>query len=222
MTTPRVPTGFEAAHEEWLSCGGKTGLNYKKFYESQYWKLIRQAVLTSKGFQCCRCGGEASQVHHLNYKYSGEDHFYPENLVAVCRSCHGLVEYARKAEELIPRIERRISLCEGFLEDAPGCLGQNAEHIYARLLEYQHQLAILQQYFAKEIRYSDSRKEIEGAMFSRGEKYEQQAKSIVSTWSGNEKEKAERLIPVLEAEMANYWKFIEEVFAPVQKQKVEI
>jgi hypothetical protein len=103
MITPKVPIGFEAAHEEWLSRGGKAVLKCKNFYESQYWKLVRQTVLASKSFLCCRCGGEANQVHHLHYEHAGEEHFYPENLVAVCRSCHGLVEYARKTESLASR-----------------------------------------------------------------------------------------------------------------------
>lgn len=164
MTTPKVPVGFEAAHDEGLLCGGKEICKCKKFCKSQYWKLVRQAVLNSKNALCCRCGGEASQVHHLNYDHLGEDHFYPEHLAAVCRACHGMVEYARHVEELISRIERRISLCEDFLEDDRGCRSQNSAHVYARLLEYQDELAVLGRFFSKRVRYSDCRKEVEAEL----------------------------------------------------------
>jgi len=218
MIAPTVPVGFEAAHKEWLSMGGKESLwQVSNFYETGYWQLVRQAILASKDFVCCRCGGEANQVHHLNYDHVGEDHFYPKNLVTVCRLCHGMVEYARKAEALVSRIERRIRLCEGFLEGASGCESQNAAHVYTRLLEYQDELAVLMKFFSKGIRYSDCKKEITDIWLTsrRSGKYEEQAQIIVSKWNGNERGKAERVLSMLDAELANCWKFVEEVFAPV-------
>ena len=224
LNLPNVPAGFEVAHEEWLSKGGKDFFKEyffsSAFYETGYWQLVRQCVLVSKNFLCCRCGGEASQVHHLNYDHIGEDHFYPENLAVVCVPCHGLVEYARLTESLVSRIERRISLCEGFIEDTPGCLSQSPAHVYERLLEYQAELNVLIKFFSSGVRYSDSRKSVEKnlAMNRRENKYEEQARIITAKWDGNEKKKAERLLPMLEAELANCYKFIEEVFAPVEKK----
>ncbi len=228
MTTQQVPIGFEAANAEWLRIGGQIfrGVNrigpQPDFYRSQYWKLVKEAVLTLKEFKCCRCGGNANQVHHLNYDRVGEDHLYPETLVAVCTSCHGLVEYARKAESLISRISRRISLCKGFLEDRRGCLDQDAAHIYARLLEYQGELPELRRLFATRTYYSNrlikSKTEAEAvsARFRQERQaYENQAANIVSTWNGSEKEKAERLLPMLELEIQNCRKFVAEVFEPV-------
>src|SRR5581483_897634 len=148
MSTNQSP-GFEVAHAEWLRIGGPAFREVHRFgprsdfCRSQYWKLGKEALLVAREFKCCRCTGNANQVHHLNYDYVGEDHLHPETLVAVCRPCHGLVEYARKAESLMSRISRRISLCNGFLEDHRGCLDQNATHIYARLLEYQDELGEL-------------------------------------------------------------------------------
>lgn len=158
-----VPTGFEAAHAEWLRIGGPAFREVHRFgplpdfYRSQYWKLVKEALLASREFKCCRCTGDANQVHHLNYGCVGEDHLHPETLAAICRPCHGLVEYARKAESLMSRIRRRISLCNGFLEDRRGCLDQNAAHLYARLLEYQDELAELRELFATETYYSNPR-----------------------------------------------------------------
>ena len=152
----------------------------------------------------------------------GEDHLYPETLVAVCTSCHGLVEYARKAESLISRISRRISLCKGFLEDRRGCLDQNAAHIYARLLEYQDELPELRKLFATKTYYGNRRikskteAEAVSARFRQErQSYEEQAANLVSTWNGSEKEKAERLLPMLELEIQNCRKFVAEVFEPV-------
>jgi hypothetical protein len=131
----QVPAGFEIAHEEWLANGGKefrrkfnAGAHYN-YYRTRYWALVRQAVLARDSATCFRCRGTASYVHHLNYNFTGEDHLHPEILVSVCGRCHQVVEYARLAESLISKISRRISLCEGFLEDRQGCLDQNGARI---------------------------------------------------------------------------------------------
>ncbi len=200
MTPREMPPGFETAHEEWLLQGGKKFrdghrfLPTATFYETRYWKLVRESVLISRNFVCCRCGGKANQVHHKNYNHKGEDHFYPENLVAICRGCHGLAEYARRAEALVSRIERRISLCEGFLEGRYA--EQNPAHVYARLLEYQGQLAELQNRFTAQAPYDNSSKtktEIDNYLKERRrecENYEDRAKIITSNWKGDENEKA--------------------------------
>jgi len=131
-----------------------------------------------------------------------------------------LVEYARKAESLISRISRRISLCKGFLSDR--YREQNAVHVCARLLEYQDELANLRNLFASKIHYRNPRIKSEAeseAVVDRfrqkRQAYEEKATSLVSVWSGSEKEKAERLLPMLELEIQNCRKFIAEVFEPV-------
>jgi hypothetical protein len=230
MTTQQVPTGFEAAHAEWLRIGGQAFRELQRFgprsdfYRSRYWTLVKEAVLISREFKCCRCDGDANQVHHLNYDYVGEDHLHSETLVAICRPCHGLVEYARKAESLSSRISRRISLCKGFLDDSRGCHNQNATHIYARLLEFRDELAELRELFVTKTHYSNPRiksqaeSEAVVARFKKErEAYEEQAEKLVSTWDGSEKEKAERLPPLLQLEIENCRKFVLEVFVPVSE-----
>ncbi len=223
MTEP-VPPGFEASHAEWLGNGGRTFYQARPdFYESQYWNLVREAVLNSRGFKCCRCGGEANQVHHLNYDFIGEDHFHPETLVAICRPCHGLVEYARKAESLVSRISRRIALCKGFLDGKPNCRDQNATHVFARLLEYRDELAELQCLFRCRAHYNSpltkSRANLEAVLTPLQMKraaYERQAQNLVSTWNGSENAKTTQLLPMLEQEITNCQRFVVEVFAPAQ------
>ena len=231
MTTKQVPPGFEPSHAEWLRIGGPIfRKDYRfgprpDFYRSLYWKLVKEAVLTSRGFKCCRCNEDANQVHHLNYHFIGEDHLHPETLVAICRPCHGLVEYARKAESLISRISSRISLCNGFLNESHGCRYQNAAHVYARLLEYRDELADLRQLFLTKTHYSNPRIKSQAQSKSlltrfRTERaaYEEQAQKLVCTWNGADKEKAKRLLPMLDLEIENCKKFILEVFAPISKR----
>lgn len=228
MTVEEIPAGFEAAHTEWLRVGGSEFRETQRFgprpgfYRSRYWKLVKEALLTVRNFKCCRCKGEATQAHHLNYEHVGEDHLHPEALAAVCTPCHGLVEYARLAESLMSKISRRISLCNGFLEGRRGCLRQSPAHVLARLFEYRDQLAELRNKFTTETHYNNPRlqslAERDAALECFRQKrtaYAQQALSVISEWAGTEKEKAEQLLPMLRTEIESCKKFVAEVFAPV-------
>ena len=240
----QVPVGFEVAHEEWLALGGKKFLcmpgkltpvheaslaargqhyiTHSDYYKTRYWALVRQAVLARDSATCFRCREPASYVHHLFYTFRGEDHLHPETLVSICRPCHQIVEYARLAESLLTKIHRRISLCRGFLEDRRGCLDQNAAHVAARLLGYQDELAELEELFTTGTPFKNPRikSAAEAEAISerfRGvrEAYEKRAADLVSRWEGGEKEKAERLIPMLELEIPKVEKFIAKVLEPI-------
>lgn len=115
----QVPLGFERAHTEWLKLEARICVRSKyrhgvqsEFYETAYWKRVREAVLLRDSYQCFRCGGIATQAHHLSYHHRGEDHFYPECLVSICRPCHTLVTEDRKecaallskARDLVPNL----------------------------------------------------------------------------------------------------------------------
>src|SRR4051812_40923522 len=75
----------------------------KPFYKSTYWSLVRDAILQRDQSHCFRCRETAT---------------HPETLISICRPCHGLVEYARKAHSLSHRIAGRISVCEELLRNA--------------------------------------------------------------------------------------------------------
>jgi 5-methylcytosine-specific restriction endonuclease McrA len=64
---------------------------YRKFLASKEWEAIRQAYLRQVEFMCEICNETKNiQVHHLNY-----DNLYnptPEDLMAVCQSCHNVLE----------------------------------------------------------------------------------------------------------------------------------
>jgi hypothetical protein len=223
-----VPVGFDLAHEEWLASGGKE-FHEKCYsdiqlnlYRTRYWALVRQAVLARDSATCFRCQGNAGYVHHLSYDFFGEDHLHPDSLVSVCGPCHQMVEYARLAESLISRIYRRISLCEGFLEGSVGCLDQNPAHVYARLLEYQDELAELQTQFAAGTPYTSRRMKSDAEVSAavsriqiKSQEYEERAASLASALEGSEKEKAERLHAMLKLEIQKCEKFTAEVLEPI-------
>jgi hypothetical protein len=150
---------FAKANDEWLRQGGQAfrerhfGISSietevgiarwtdKPFYKSTYWLLVRDAILQRDQSRCFRCREPATQVHHLDYRFIGEDHKHPETLVSICRPCHGLVEYARKAHSLGHRILGRISACEELLGKAVST--QQALKVSVRLLEYMDDLTLL-------------------------------------------------------------------------------
>ena len=75
-----VPSGYEAAHSEWLRQGAKAfHTRFQQsandtFYRTKSWRLVRQATLQRDRYTCYRCGEQAAQVHHLHYRFKWEDH----------------------------------------------------------------------------------------------------------------------------------------------------
>jgi hypothetical protein len=226
----KVPSGFELAHEEWLARGGEEfhtecfSVGYSAFYRTRYWALVRQAVFARDSAACFRCQASAGHVHHLSYDFIGVDHFYPETLISVCGPCHQLVEYARRAESLISRINRRIIRAKQFIKNRSECFEQNAAYDYARLLEYQDNLAELQALFAAEIPYTNPRTQSDTKAHdlnnSRIESrvYDERAASLISGWQGSEEEKEARLLPMLELEIQKCREFAASVLKPVSSR----
>lgn len=67
---------------------------YKRFLKSDYWKQVRQAVLTRDQHQCQKCGRTATlQVHHLTYKHHGNELNHLEDLITVCKLCHSVIHH---------------------------------------------------------------------------------------------------------------------------------
>ncbi len=205
-----VPCGFEDAHKCWLESGGE---NFAAkfvsgpddtFYESDYWKIIRSAILNRDEFRCAKCNGKAHQVHHLNYRYVGKDHLYPKSLVSVCRPCHGLYEYARKAEGLLQKIQSRIN---------GECV--EASRYYARLLQYRDDLSELKIKFDGKVAYTrdvhktERDKEIWNQQFEiRQKHYLEASAKLVGAWSESEDQKIQRVRSLLEREAENCRDFI--------------
>ena len=55
--------------------------------ESEMWRRKREYILKRSNGNCERCGKKAYNVHHKTYERVGYER--PEDLMAVCKSCHG-------------------------------------------------------------------------------------------------------------------------------------
>src|SRR6266851_864525 len=64
---------------------------YTAYIESEHWRVLRAEVLRRAGHQCLACGRRGPlDVHHA-YGYRNLGRERPEELQAVCRSCHDAV-----------------------------------------------------------------------------------------------------------------------------------
>ena len=226
-----VPDGFEAPHVVWLRLGGN---EFRKrhypgpdssYYQSEYWIEVRAAILSRDKHGCFRCGQVATQVHHLHYRHAGEDHLHPESLVSVCFPCHGLVEYARHAEDLASVIRRRTLSCQGFADGRRGFDDQIPVKVYSRLLEYRSRLNALQERYANNISHRDRPKitDTEAKELMRDKRaqdaaeFHRQAHSEIETWPGTDREKAVCVVPLLKRMEEECLEFAQEVLKPSRK-----
>jgi ribosomal protein S14 len=60
---------------------------YYGYLESEMWRRKREFILKRSENKCERCGDNAKHVHHKTYDRVGYEQ--PEDLMAVCLSCHG-------------------------------------------------------------------------------------------------------------------------------------
>lgn len=60
---------------------------YYGYLESNMWRRKRDFILKRNNYKCERCGSPAKFVHHITYERIGYEK--PEDLMAVCKSCHG-------------------------------------------------------------------------------------------------------------------------------------
>lgn len=62
---------------------------YEQFLQGDYWKDIRQLVLSRDNHTCQHCADTSRlHVHHLTYQHHGEEHLYLDDLITLCESCH--------------------------------------------------------------------------------------------------------------------------------------
>lgn len=238
-----MPVGYEAAHQEWLRAGAGTFRARfrfgapKEFYTTPYWAMVRQSTLERDGFKCFRCGAACEEVHHLHYEYIGADHLHPESMVSACRVCHGLVEYGRNAQSLIPKIKRRIASCRGFVEGKKGYEDHTPVKAFARLLEYRDELAELKHLYTTGVPFSTVRerkqpsdpsqteldshnlrvreqRELELQLHTFSKAYWEDAEEVVNQWLGTDREKVERIVELLADEIQKCSQFADQVLQP--------
>jgi 5-methylcytosine-specific restriction endonuclease McrA len=59
---------------------------YSAYLRSDRWKEKRARCLERAQFKCKKCGGKATQAHHLTYVRMGRER--QSDLLAVCKVCH--------------------------------------------------------------------------------------------------------------------------------------
>ena len=53
------------------------------------WARVRRQVFERDGWRCTMCGGPgALECHHVKHLRNGGAEYDPDNLAAVCRTCH--------------------------------------------------------------------------------------------------------------------------------------
>ena len=61
----------------------------RRFYQRKKWRRTRQKALKRDEYQCTECGSEDNLVvHHIEPLPDG-DKFSLENLITLCKTCHG-------------------------------------------------------------------------------------------------------------------------------------
>jgi len=79
-----LPSEFEARSKA-ICVLALRQYQYDAYLRTEHWHSVRESALKRFRGQCI-CGKNAVDVHHLNYDRKGFEH--PEDVVALCRSCH--------------------------------------------------------------------------------------------------------------------------------------
>jgi hypothetical protein len=72
-------------------------LSYEEYLQSPHWLSTRTAYMRVYGWDCKRCDGKASQLHHQTYDRLGHERL--DDLASVCDGCHEIV-HARPSGNL--------------------------------------------------------------------------------------------------------------------------
>lgn len=67
-------------------------LDYETFLKTQYWKTVSNYAKELCGNKCSVCGSSKElNVHHRTYENHGNEVNHLEDLVVMCKNCHGKV-----------------------------------------------------------------------------------------------------------------------------------
>ncbi len=90
--------GQKRIDDVWRNVFNSAGLRYglqrehKYKYHAEFWLQLREQVLKRDDYTCQICGKQGTLIAHhiIPVRLSGEDEL--ENLIALCRKCHGREE----------------------------------------------------------------------------------------------------------------------------------
>ena len=71
-----------------------------EYLKSEEWKILRNSFLKNHNGLCEKCGKEANDVHHMEYKFLSSVSDQKSRLILLCRNCHNLVHSAIKCKLL--------------------------------------------------------------------------------------------------------------------------
>jgi hypothetical protein len=64
---------------------------YAEYLRHPKYRAVRAIAMERANYRCQRCGGRATEVHHLRYPPWGTFDVI-DNLLPVCHSCHCVIE----------------------------------------------------------------------------------------------------------------------------------
>ena len=74
-----------------------------RFYRSAPWRQARLDALTRDNHQCQQCRSQTDLiVHHLIDRLSGGHPYQLNNLITLCRRCHGRLHARKRAQQQHP------------------------------------------------------------------------------------------------------------------------
>lgn len=64
---------------------------YDAYLKTDYWKAVTNAVKKRAGYRCQVCNSQHDlQAHHRTYEHRGHELDYLDDLICLCRRCHGV------------------------------------------------------------------------------------------------------------------------------------
>lgn len=111
-------------------------LKYREFLKTDYWRSVRKVMYKCRGRRCSRCDVSYGKidVHHLSYANHGNELLHLEDLILLCRVCHG------KAHDLaicalceFQKGKGMIQTADGKIRACPAC----TEFLERKLADYE-------------------------------------------------------------------------------------
>lgn len=86
---------------------------YRDYLQTDYWKLVSSEVKRRAGYRCQVCNGPDNlEAHHRTYEHRGSELEHLEDMICLCRKCHGLYH---KPPEPPPRVITETVVAQKFV-----------------------------------------------------------------------------------------------------------
>lgn len=99
--------------------------SYDEYLSSPLWREIRDKIRARDHGKCRACGGNGSEVHHRAYYLQVLEGKALGELVLLCETCHGLIEFDGKVKCTFDESRRRT---DALLKSLPLPRSSRAKH----------------------------------------------------------------------------------------------